>query len=194
MRAPMETRLQKFVEPARLAARGDTLEGTLPSSAVTRLGKQFQSGDAVQVKLRFVPADRGRIKVIGTLETSLQAVCQRCLEPVEVQIEQDIAVELVDVAALGNGSTTGADEFDDAVEYQGKLNLYELIEDELVLACPIVPQHERGECANPAFDAEGQSGQVSAEPAAESNSAGDTRKPFADLAQLLDESTKNDTD
>ena len=98
MRAPMETRLQKFVEPARLAARGDTLEGALPSLAVTRLGKQFQSLDAVWVKLRFVPDERGRTKAIGMLKTSLQAICQRCLEPVEVQIEQDIAVELVDVA------------------------------------------------------------------------------------------------
>ena len=194
MRAPMETRLQKFVEPARLAARGDTLEGTLPSSAVTRLGKQFQSLDSVWVKLRFVPDERGRTKAIGTLKTSLQAVCQRCLEPVEVQIEQDIAVELVDVATLGHGVTAGTDEFDDAVEYQGKLNLYELVEDELVLACPIVPQHERGECVKPAFDSDDRDSEVTAEPAPAATIAGETRKPFADLAQLLDESANNDTD
>ena len=194
MRAPMETRLPKFVEPARLAARGDTLEGALPSSAVTRLGKQFQSCDAVRVKLRFVPDERGRTKAIGTLKTALQAVCQRCLEPVGVQIEQDIAVELVDVATLGNGLGAGTDEFDDAVEYQGKLNLYELVEDELVLACPIVPQHERGECVKPAFDNDKRDSEVAADPAPAVNVAGETRKPFADLAQLLDESANNDTD
>ena len=190
----METRLQKFVEPARLAARGDTLEGALPSSAVTRLGKQFRSRGAVQVKLRFVPDRQGRTKAIGTLKASLQAVCQRCLEPVEVQIEQDIAVELVDVATFGHGLTAGPDEFDDAVEYQGKLNLYELVEDELVLACPIVPQHERGECVKPAFDSEDRDSDVTMNPAPAADIAGETRKPFADLAQLLDESADNETD
>ena len=161
-----------------------------------RLGRQYRCHEPVRVVLKFSPSERGRVRVTGVLETSLQATCQRCLESVIIDIEQDIAVELMDVAGFQTDHVTSADEFDEAVEYQGKLNLHELIEDELVLACPIVPQHAVGECAEPDIPESDDKGtNVSAAPTAPPDDApGDKRKPFARLAELIDASEKKTTE
>ena len=193
MRAPMETCLQKFVEPARLAARGATLQGVLPNTAITRLGEHYRCAGPTEVSLHFHLGERGRIRVDGELATELVAECQRCLEPVNIVIAQRISVELVDVEAFPSNQQTALDEFDDAVEYRVKLNLHELVEDELLLACPIVPQHAVGECSNPEYQ-HMQKHATSVDGEAQDKVPGDTRKPFAGLAQLIGRNKNDDTD
>ena len=189
----MEKRLQKYVEPARLATRGGDLEGALPGNAISRLGELYRSRHDVAVRLHFERSKRGRILVTGTIGTELDASCQRCLEPVSINIAQEISVELVDLDTIGAEQGGGFDEFDDAVEFRGKLNLHELIEDELVLACPIVPQHAIGECSKPPGEEDEAtlSTNQTEESQNQESQAAQTRKPFADLADLMAESEKN---
>ena len=61
---------------------------------------------------------------------------------------------------------------------EGRIRLRELVEEELLLALPAAPRHERGEC--------GETAQVAAEPASVP-----TQRPFAGLGELLGNVDKN---
>ena len=185
----MDTSLPMYVDPARLASRRETLTGSLDAHKLTRLGGYYRCTKPVAVELNFASGRFGRIKVGGCLMAELEAQCQRCLQPVVVSIEQQLDLQLVDIASAAGAEQApqeGANdgEFDDAVEYESKLNVYELVEDELVLACPIVPSHPADQCGGEDADAPLTTEQSSAASTGATERA-ETRKPFAGLADLL---------
>jgi uncharacterized protein len=66
--------------------------------------------------------------------------CQRCLQPLPLRLEVDRRLRFVvgeDAAAA-----LDADSDDDVLELQPRLDLRDLVEDELLLALPLVPRHE----------------------------------------------------
>jgi uncharacterized protein len=72
--------------------------------------------------------------------TGLALECQRCLEPVEVKIEARRSFLFVhgeDTAAQLDAETE-----DDVLALTRALDLRELLEDELLLALPLVPRHD----------------------------------------------------
>lgn len=72
--------------------------------------------------------------------TRLALVCQRCLGPVETPLEVErhfLFVHGEDAAALLDESSD-----DDVLAMTRALDLRELVEDELLLAMPLVPRHE----------------------------------------------------
>ena len=101
--------------------------------------------------------------------THVSLECQRCLRPVDVplQIERNfLFVHGEDAAAQ-----LDADSEDDVLAITRALDLRELIEDELLLAMPIVPRHEV--CPEPLVAA-----------ADDEELAEDKPNPFAALAGL----------
>lgn len=92
--------------------------------------------------------------------------CQRCLEPFEYPI--DISSTLVFVA--DESRLPPIEEEDPAVDFlvaEASLDVWALIEDEVILALPLAPKHEAGQCGSAA----------AFEP-------GDATSPFADLDQF----------
>jgi len=80
--------------------------------------------------------------------------CQRCLERLEQLVESRRDIVLV----------PGADEFaepddeaetEDVIPEPDRLDLRELIEDELLLAMPLAPHHPEGECSVPPLQNDG---------------------------------------
>ena len=73
-------------------------------------------------------------------QTSMALVCQRCLGPVATELDVDRWFRFVhdeDEAAALDAQTE-----DDVLAVRGPLDLLGLIEDELLLALPLVPRHE----------------------------------------------------
>jgi len=104
-----------------------------------------------------------------TAATSVPLECQRCLKPVDsaLQIERSfLFVHGEDAAAQ-----LDADTDDDVLALTRALDLRELIEDELLLALPIVPRH--GVCPEPLVASADAAGEVEEKP-----------NPFAALAAL----------
>lgn len=94
--------------------------------------------------------------------------CQRCLQPVEVPVHVERALRFVrgdDEAARLDAETD-----DDVLPLEGSIDVAELVEDELLLALPLVPRHDT--CPQPLAPPPGEL----EEPAAES--------PFAALSVL----------
>ncbi|HMM85566.1 DUF177 domain-containing protein [Azohydromonas sp.] len=76
----------------------------------------------------------------------VQRRCQRCLQPVELALQVRRALRFVDGEALA--AELDADSDDDVLALERALDLHALVEDELLLALPMVPRHEH--CAAPA--------------------------------------------
>ncbi len=85
-----------------------------------------------------------RLQVSG----HLPLVCQRCLEPLTLEI----AVDRRFVIAQREQDLPDLSEEDDDVESllaDGKLNALALVEDEILLQIPMAPMHEEGTCSPP---------------------------------------------
>ena len=84
--------------------------------------------------------------------TQVALECQRCLKPVSVPLQ--VSRQFLFVAGEDAAAQLDADSEDDVLALTRALDLRELIEDELLLAMPIVPRHET--CPDPLVAAPGE--------------------------------------
>jgi uncharacterized protein len=80
-----------------------------------------------------------RLKVNGTISLC----CQRCLGGLPYDVEMDSSLLLLDEATVG--ASAGVDDLD-AVAAGSAMDVWSLVEDEVLLALPIAPRHPEGEC------------------------------------------------
>src|SRR5205814_7750609 len=73
-------------------------------------------------------------------QASLALVCQRCLGPVETPLAAQRS--FLFVPGEETAAQLDADSEDDVLALTRSLNLQQLVEDELLLALPLVPRHE----------------------------------------------------
>ena len=73
-------------------------------------------------------------------EASVPLTCQRCLGPVETPLSVDRWFRFVADEATADAEDEDSEE--DVLVFQPAFNLVELIEDELIMALPLVPMHE----------------------------------------------------
>lgn len=88
--------------------------------------------------------------------------CQRCLQPVQQLVEADRRIRFVQDEA--KAEALDAELEDDVLALPHRLDLAELVEDELLLALPIVPHH--GACPRPLPVSEALVGQAQPDTAA----------------------------
>jgi uncharacterized protein len=105
-----------------------------------------------------------------TAQAGLAMRCQRCLGAVPVPLDLDRWIRFVPDGSLAE--TLDAELEDDVLELQRWMNLRDMVEDELLLALPLVPRHDSCPTPLPMPAAD--------EPAGEAPPA----HPFAALAQL----------
>lgn len=75
-----------------------------------------------------------------TAAAQVALTCQRCLKPVHEDIDIDRWIRFVDTEA--EAAALDVDSDDDVLALPRHLDARELIEDELLLALPLVPRHE----------------------------------------------------
>ena len=128
------------LDPIVLADQDCVIEGIFSSKSMQRLNKMAQSNaDTVDVQIRFSHGELGLPKVTGKVGISMMLKCERCLAPIEVEVKSTINV-LLRQEDMHFKDTADQYEY---FEYTGKgLNLSDLIEDELILAAPLVPKHQ----------------------------------------------------
>ncbi len=139
--------LPERVEPYRLARQGRTLRGSVAGLQLARLAGAVEAldGDA-EAELSFALDAGGVPHVAGRVRARVRLVCQRCLEPMDLVLEAPVRVAFA-VTEAATSALPG--EYEPVVVEAGAgLALAELVEDELLLALPIVPRHGPGEaCA-----------------------------------------------
>jgi len=74
------------------------------------------------------------------VQTRIAQTCQRCLLPVEVEVQVDRAFRFVATEALAEAQDDGCEE--DLLVLSRSFDLAALIEDEVLLALPLIARHE----------------------------------------------------
>jgi DUF177 domain-containing protein len=141
--------LPATIDPIQLAERGARLTGTLPLKGMSRLTQNcLDDAGEVLVDLAFERGEGEKVLLMhGTLRVTLHVTCQRCLE------EMDLALEASPWFILAR-SEKGRDDLGDEPDIlvaDKPLSLSGLVEDELLLALPMVPVHELDQCPARAY-------------------------------------------
>lgn len=173
------------VDPLRLdvaafAKEGGELEGAWPLTDLPRVAETVPAGTLLG------PADSVRWSAHGELrpmrggapqvwlhlraDARVPLQCQRCLQAVVESLQ--IGRSLMFVQGEDAAAQLDADSEDDVLALTRALDLRELVEDELLLAMPIVPRHDV--CPEPLVAAD----------AGDATGAEEAPHPFAALAAL----------
>lgn len=160
----MVERLPDFLDPFEYAERKRRVKGSVPLDRMDRLGDSLVNRQG-EARIEFEFKKEGRVVAItGRVEAELVLCCQCCLEPLAWPVGTDVYLGVV-------GSIDEADLLPEGiepiiVERGGNVALMDIVEDELLLAIPVIPRHSA--CGLPKPEA----------------SADAAEHPFAALAHL----------
>lgn len=140
--APMNgQQIPQRLDPFKQIGAGVELEGRVELARLSRLDGLLVSNDgSVKLKLHFY-RDEQKIAVLkGELSTQVNLLCQRCLSADALDIESSFCFALLkkekDIGQL-------PESYEALILDEPVLDIYTLIEDELILALPIVHFHEK---------------------------------------------------
>jgi DUF177 domain-containing protein len=138
--------LPETIDPMRLAKMGKELSGSYDLCQFDRVNTPLKDDTKVQVtfKLEFSRDDENQLFIlVGGLETTLYQVCQRCMQPMQQQLTGIIKLAIVNNEAQAENLSS---EFEPYIDTGVPVKLQDFIEDELLLALPLVSLHEEHEC------------------------------------------------
>lgn len=167
---PPPSILPRWVDARKLAGQGAVLAGEIPPDQLPRVGEVVAAvAGGVAVELQF-GVDGGGVRTLeGKVQAQVELICQRCLTPLMLAVAAGIAVGMVtdddQIANLPQRLEPWLVDSDAA-------DLYTLVEDELLLALPMIPLHAVAECPGTSSYATGAA------------AATTRRNPFGVLAQL----------
>jgi len=121
---------------ARTAA---VLKGQLGMESLPRLAQSGCSGAAVDFVLTGEINERGKSGLKLAVDGSVRLQCQRCLGKLEFPLHLEVQLEF----ARSEAEITAADDDVERVVASGEMSVAALVEDEVLLALPMVPKHER---------------------------------------------------
>jgi uncharacterized protein len=136
--------LSATIDPIMLADQGQRLSGRVPVQSMARLRAQLlEDAGEVDVDLAFERAEGSNLRRMrGRIVAQLAVRCQRCLEPMTIEVVAEPDTILLAAGEADPGLPPEAD----TLTVSTSVAVAELIEDELLLALPMVPMHELDEC------------------------------------------------
>lgn len=130
--------LKQWVEPKKLAVQRATLRGGIAPGSLPRLAGSVLNLANIQAELAFASDHRRRPEITGRLSAQVSCECQRCLEPVTLELAPPIHW----VAVRSEGELADLDpEVEGWLVLEDEVDLYHMVEDELLLALPLVAFH-----------------------------------------------------
>lgn len=162
-----------------LAAEGETLSGTSPVNTMERLALEaHEPADSLEVswsakaQLRAAADGSEDVWLHLSANAALPLTCQRCMAAVQVPVDIDQWYRFVATEEIAMAEDDESEE--DLLVLEPQFDLLSLVEDELLMALPLVPMH--GQCPVPVVLQAGADG-VRDVPEEKPN-------PFAVLAKL----------
>jgi uncharacterized protein len=139
----------RALDIAALCRDGARLEGTVPLSVLARLATSLlNDADGGSAEVRWSAQGQTRPVAGGTpelwlalrAEVAVRLECQRCLQPMAWPLQFDRRLRFV----RGEREAERLDDEldDDVLALEPRIDLLQLVEDELILALPLVPRHD----------------------------------------------------
>lgn len=136
-------------DPFRFAIEGRSLQATLPLGELVRLTDVLfdDRGEVVFSLSGEIHADgKPYFRLVASAPLGLQ--CQRCLDRLDWQLDLESVLQLVKPGAPIPDEELEIEAFD-AIEGVPDFDAYALLEDEILLALPLVPRHVSCEAPRP---------------------------------------------
>jgi len=136
----MSNHIPTYIDPIALIDKRKYLLGVLPISAMVRLQEEILACDeGTKIDLSF--HKEGRIGIIaGSITADVSLQCQRCLKPMTLKIER--VVSLAVVASVDEAQRL-PERYDPLILNSEKIAISDLVEDELLLALPMIAHHQQ---------------------------------------------------
>lgn len=164
--------LPRLIDPRRFCQQGVVLRGMVAVGELSRLAENEVIVESVEANLAFALDDQRERTAKGDLAVKVQLQCQRCLDLMPMGLHCDVSVAFVrDEEASRHLPSI----YDPWIVASEEVDLYALIEEEILLNLPFVSYHEYS-CG----EALGRN-----KPADEEHEA-DKQNPFQVLKQLKD--------
>lgn len=169
--APMPTPREQPVDVLELAATGEVVERRFPIAVFGRLRDRLAEPDgSARMRLGLQMID-GTPSGVLELQADVVLECQRCLRPLRRLVESESRL-----AFVARQDSPLPAEYEPVVGDLRRVDLAVLVEDELLLAVPLIAKHAPAEECNPSVGAS----ESMPEPVAQ-----EMRRPFAGLKDLL---------
>ena len=143
----MSRSLTGWYDPGALARQNATLTGEIEVESFERLRDLVESPEgSVKAQFHF---DQGRSRCV-TLDIDYQAtlklVCQRCLEPFTMALAERSSLAVIEPGGIEDYAPEG---YEPLLLEEARLQPIAVLEDELIMALPLVPRHaEETECGS----------------------------------------------
>lgn len=132
--------LPRLGDPRKFAQQGISLQGVVPVNVLPRLSGALQDTDGeIQADLEFGLSEEKKKIVTGHVKANLPLLCQRCLSPVSVLVESEISLGIVWDEEHAESLPESLDPW---IVGEGAADLYDMIEEEMLLSLPAVAYHE----------------------------------------------------
>ncbi len=157
---------ERPVDLHRIPLEPVVYQGEYPVSELFRLLESLTNGcgddgGRVRYRVEITPDQRGIWLVSGEVDANVLVDCQRCFEAMPIRLHHQIRLAVVDSEAVFDrltlpdiGSETGSESGDDSdskayeswLSEDGLIRIIDMVEDELILAIPVVNMHELDQC------------------------------------------------
>jgi len=197
----MSDRFTNSIEPFALATQGWTIEGKIPLVELERLSASIRSSQSVDdvsksasndiegdvvFTLNFDMDEGGVPRIGGNVAATLRLQCQRCMEDMEYPVTVKVRLGIVPSREAAENLP---DSYDPLVVSDEEISIVSILEDELILALPIVAMHDIKNCSHDELSNR-KSGSINQD--VEQKNLGTVKRenPFAVLEQLKETQLK----
>jgi len=132
------------IEPLLLASRGEHLRGYIPIVCLSRLASSlYDTSGRAEYALKFDIDSSGQANITGSVNTELSMYCHRCMHKVLKKVESKLVLGIVSCFAE---SELLLERYEPLVVEESLLKFADIIEDEILLALPLIVTHADQDC------------------------------------------------
>jgi len=166
--------LPSSLDVRKAAARGVSISGALKPLDLQRFRGLLAADDGVvQATLAFSRDEENRYLIAVSVQADVAVTCQRCLESMQLQLQSD---NLLAVVWDDEYARQLPRDLEPLIAGEGPCNLWDIVEEELILSIPSYSNHDETDCNEMLAD-------FAAHPPGESEEEAKPN-PFNVLAQL----------
>ena len=143
----MSTGLPSSFDPLLAAKRARRISGAVPVSMLQRVTEiALRNNTLVNAQFELSLSAQNLPLLVGAVQGNVVLRCERCLGEVDIPFESSVTLALVEEQQGADFIPDGYEKF----EYIGThISTLDLLEEEVLLALPMVPKHSRIEDCQP---------------------------------------------
>ena len=173
----MQSTLPEYLDLIQKAKLGTEIEGEWPINKLDRIADQLVNDGGMLIAKLELGQQEKLLFLKGSVSVNLAVTCQRCMQAMDLPLNAVINLALITNESQEDQLPEG---FEPLLVDDSKMRLPDILEDELLLAMPLVPMHD-----NDCSEYLQQQKQRQAVEAEQDKAEKEKQNPFSVLKDLL---------